>query len=163
MLKKILEGGLKALVGISAVFLAASVLLSTLNAISRSFFLSSFPWIEELCCYLAALVMFLMMPYLEFHDDQLSISFLDEKFKNNQIARQILFYIRGVVTIVFNGILIRAGYRVVVRNLGLGSASPVMKIPYGGLYSVVLVALALVVLYWVFHFFINEWRGNGHE
>ncbi len=161
-MRKILDGGLKVLVAISVVFLAASVALSTLNAISRSFFLTSFPWIEELCCYLAGLVMFLMMPYLEFTDDQLSISFLDEKFKNNQTARKILFYIRGFFTVLFNGILIRAGFRVVERNLNLGSASPVMKIPYGGLYTVVLAALVLVIVYWAFHIFINEWRGKPH-
>lgn len=163
MLNKILGGGVKGLTGISAAFLAVSVVLSTFNAVARSFFSSSYPWIEELCCYLAALMMFLMMPCLEFNDEQLSISFLDEKFKNNRIARQILFYIRGVVTVVFNGVLIRAGYKVVARNLQIGSASPVLKLPYGRLYTLVMAALILLIVYWIFHFFINEWRGRPNE
>lgn len=163
MLNKILGGGIKGLTGISAAFLAVSVVLSTYNAIARSFFSTSYPWIEELSCYLAALMMFLMLPCMEFNDEQLSISFLDEKFGNHQVARQILFYIRGVVTIALNGVLIRAGYRVVVRNLQLRSASPVLKLPYGRLYTVVLAALILLIVYWVFHFFINEWRGRSNE
>ena len=161
MLNKMLGGGVKGLAGISAVFLSVCVVLSTFNAISRSFLSSSYPWIEELSCYLASLIMFLMMPCLEWRDEQLSISFLDEKFKGNEIARQILFYIRGIVTVALNGVLIQAGYKVVVRNLQIGSASPVMKFPYGRLYTIVLAALILVIFYWIFHFFINEWRGRS--
>lgn len=110
-----------------AAMLAVSVVLTTVNALARSFFHMNFPWVEELCCYLAALMMFVMMPSLEFRDEQLSISFLDEKFKNNQVARQILFYIRGIVTVIFTGILINGGYKVVVRNLEIHSASPILR------------------------------------
>ena len=159
MIRKTLNGGLHTLVGIAAAMLAVSVVLTTVNALARSFFHMNFPW---LCCYLAALMMFVMMPSLEFRDEQLSISFLDEKFKNNQVARQILFYIRGIVTVIFTGILINGGYKVVVRNLEIHSASPILRMPFGWLYGIILATMVLVIVYWVAHLFINEWRGRGH-
>ena len=162
MIRKTLNGGLHTLVGIAAAMLAVSVVLTTVNALARSFFHMNFPWVEELCCYLAALMMFVMMPSLEFRDEQLSSSFLDEKFKNNQVARQILFYIRGIVTVIFTGILINGGYKVVVRNLEIHSASPILRMPFGWLYGIILATMVLVIVYWVAHLFINEWRGRGH-
>lgn len=163
MIRKTLNGGLHGMVGIAATMLAVSVVLTTVNALARSIFHTNFPWVEELCCYLTALMMFFMMPALEFRDDQLSISFLDEKFKNNQIARQILFYIRGVVTVIFTGILINGGYKVVTRNLEIGSASPILHFPFGWLYGIILITMVLIIVYWIAHLFINEWRGNRHE
>ena len=63
MIRKTLNGGLHTLVGIAAAMLAVSVVLTTVNALARSFFHMNFPWVEELCCYLAALMMFVMMPF----------------------------------------------------------------------------------------------------
>ncbi|MDR3294918.1 MAG: TRAP transporter small permease subunit [Clostridiales Family XIII bacterium] len=160
MLKKALNGGLTGLTAISVVFLAAAAILSTYNALARSFFSFSSPWIEELSCYLAALIMFLMAPRLEYMDEQLSISFLDEKLKAFPLGRRILFYIRGVLTLFLYAVLLRAGYKVVARNLQIGSKSPVLHVLYGQLYMIVLVALILVILYWVFHFFLKDWGGG---
>ena len=161
MLKTALNRGLLALTGISSLFIAVSAALSTYNALTRSFFAFSSPWIEELSCYLCALTMFLMAPRLEYLDEQLSISFLDEKLKSRPAWRRLIFYIRGVVTVCLYATLLRAGCNVVVRNLAIGSKSPVLQMPYGQLYMIVMLALILVIAYWAFHFFINrhiEWR-----
>ncbi|MDR1246936.1 MAG: TRAP transporter small permease [Clostridiales Family XIII bacterium] len=159
-LRMLLNGGLTGLMAISTVFLAVSALLSTYNAIARSFFSFSSPWIEELCCYLCALMMFLMMPRLEYFDDQLSISFLNEKLKNHPAGKKLIFCVRGVITVFLYGILLNAGYSVVVRNLLISSKSPVMKVPYGQLYTVVMITVVLVIIYWVFHFFLKNERGG---
>jgi TRAP-type C4-dicarboxylate transport system permease small subunit len=159
MLRTILDRGLLTLTAISAAFIAAAALLSTYNAVTRSFFSFSSPWIEELSCYLCALTMFLMTPRLEYHDEQLSISFLDEKLKTRPPLRKLIFYIRGVVSVFLYIILLRAGYSVVERNLAIGSRSPVLRMPYGYLYTLVMIAVILVIIYWVFHFFLKNGQG----
>jgi TRAP-type C4-dicarboxylate transport system permease small subunit len=159
-LKASLRGGLTALAAISMVFIAVSAVLSTYNAITRSFFAFSSPWIEELSCYLCALMMFLMAPRLEFNDEQLSISFLNEKLKDRPIGKKLIFHVRGAVTIFLYAVLLDAGYRVVVRNLAIGSKSPVLHAPYGYLYAVVMISMILVVVYWIFHFFMEK-EGEG--
>jgi TRAP-type C4-dicarboxylate transport system permease small subunit len=160
-LKTVLGWGLAGLAAISAVFIAVSALSSTYNAITRSFFAFSNPWIEELSCYLCALMMFLMAPRLEYLDEQLSISFLDEKLKAHTAARKLIFYIRGAVTVFLYAVLLNAGYRVVARNLSIGSKSPVLHMPYGWLYAIVMASMILVAVYWLFHFFLKNERGGN--
>jgi hypothetical protein len=35
-----------------------------------------------------------------------------------------------------------------------------MRLPYGQLYTVVMITVILVIIYWVFHFFIKNERGG---
>lgn len=106
----------------------------------------------------AVIIMYLMQPRLEYEDQQLSIAILDEKLKNNPIARRIIFYIRGGVTLFIYILLIKAGFDVVRVNAGTQSATPIMHLPYAVLYSIVIVLMILVIVYWVFHFFLKDWR-----
>ena len=162
-MRKTLTAALFGLCLIAAAILLVSTCLAAYNTIGRVAFTTSLAWIEELCCYSAGFIMFLMMPFLEYNDRQLSIAFLDERFKatGNVIGRKILFYIRGVVTIFAFCLLARSGYSTFMRNYMYGSKSPTLEFPYGALYFILFVCVILVIVFWVFHFFLKEWKQEG--
>ncbi len=157
MLRKTLDGGLRGFTYLSAILLSASTILSLINVITRSFLSFSTPWIEEISCYFVAIMMFIMIPVLEYKDDQLTISFLDEMLRKVPVARKIIFVFRGLVTIFFYVLLVKAGFSVVARNFEIVSATPILHIPYGWLYTIETGAFILVIVYWAFHFFLKDW------
>ena len=150
---------------IAAAILILSTILAAYNTIGRVAFTVSLAWIEELCCYSAGFIMFIMLPFLEYNDRQLSIAFLDERFKatGNLLGRKILFYIRGGVTVFAFVMLARAGYSTFTRNHMYGSKSPTLEFPYGTLYFILFICVVLVIIFWAFHFFLKEWPKEGGE
>jgi TRAP-type C4-dicarboxylate transport system permease small subunit len=158
-MRKGLEKTNVALCYLAAVILLLSTVLSVYNTIGRVMFMASFSWIEELCCYSAGFIMFIMCPFLEFNDRQLSIAFLEERFKNtgNLLGRKIIFYIRGIVTVFIFSLLARAGFSTFTRNLEINSKSPIMEWSYGVLYLILFVCVVLVIVFWAFHFFMKKW------
>lgn len=155
-MRKPLHMGTAVLTQISAVILLVCAILSAGNAISRYFFSVSSPFIEEFCTYGCVLLMFLMQPRLEYKDEQLSISVLDEKLAKFPAIRTVLFWFRGAVTLFIYFFIIRAGFEVIRMNVNNGASTPVMHFPYSILYGIVVAAMLLLVVYWIFHFFIND-------
>lgn len=158
MIRKPLEVGIFSLTSVSSVLLLVCTVLSTGNAVSRFAFSVSSPFVEEFCCIMAVIIMYLMQPRLEYKDEQLSIAILDEKLKGYPMARRVIFYIRGLVTLFIYVLLIKAGFDVVRVNAGTSSSTPVMHMPYAILYGIVVALLIVVVVYWLFHFFLKDWR-----
>jgi len=164
-MRKAISAALVALSIIAAATLFVSTVLSAYNTIGRVVFTTSLAWIEELCCYSAGYIMFLMLPFLEYNDRHLSIAFLEEKFKatGNVIGRRIIFYVRGAITVFVFCILARAGYNTFTRNFAINSKSPTMEFPYGVLYLGLFLCVVLVVVLWAFHFFLKKWETEGGE
>ena len=161
-MRKTLDRALLGLCLIAATILIVSTCLAAYNTIGRVAFTTSLAWIEELCCYSAGFIMFLMLPFLEYNDRQLSIAFLDEKFKaaGNIIGRKILFYIRGAVTIFAFYMLAKSGYATFTRNFMYGSKSPTLEFPYGILYLILFICVILVLFFWAFHLFLKQWKSK---
>ena len=155
-MRKAISGGLLGLSGISATILFVATVLAAYNSIARVFLNKGFTWIEELACYAAGFIMFLMLPVLEYKDQQLSIAFLDEKLKKYPKGRKLIFYVRGAVTIFIFALLVRSGLNVFLRNYSIGAKSPIMEFPYGTLYLILWICVILVIVLWIFHFFLKD-------
>jgi TRAP-type C4-dicarboxylate transport system permease small subunit len=163
-IKKILSIPVFVLSMIAAVVLFISTALTGYNTFARVLFTSSLAWIEELSCYFAGFIMFIMLPCLEYNDKHLSISFLDERFKakGKLTGRKILFYIRGAVTVFIFLILATSGFHTFMRNYAINAKSPTLMFPYGTLYLILFVCVVLTLVLWVFHFFLKQW-GDENE
>ncbi|MDR1571311.1 MAG: TRAP transporter small permease [Clostridiales Family XIII bacterium] len=165
-MRGILAKTISALGTAAAAVLFVSTILSAYNTVGRVLFTTSLAWIEELSCYAAGFIMFIMLPCLEYSDRHLSIAFLDEKFKaKGSIAgRRALFYVRGAVTVFIFLVLAAAGFRTFMRNYAIGAKSPTLEFPYGTLYLILFVCVALALALWAFHFFLKQWgEENGPE
>ena len=155
-MRKAISRALLGLSGISATLLFIATVLSAYNSFARVVLNTGVTWIEELACYVAGFIMFIMLPVLEYNDQQLSIAFLDEKLKKYPLGRKIIFWIRGIVTIVLYAILVRAGVGVFQRNFDIGAKSPILEFSYGTLYLILWICLVLVIVAWLFHFFLKD-------
>ena len=149
---------------IAATALLISTILSACNTIGRVAFTVSLAWIEELSCYSAGFIMFIMLQYLEYHDKHLSIAFLDERFRaaGNARGRQTLFYIRGAASVFIFLQLAAAGRNTFMRNYAIDARSPTLEFPYGALYLTLFMCVALTLAIWVFRFFLKQ-RGGENE
>ena len=147
---------------ISGFFLGVGAVLYTFNSITR-LFKYGVPWIEEYCIYTIVLMVFLMQARLEVRNQQLSISFLADKVKDNPVFSRILFTIRGIVTILVYAVLFWVGIKVIQQNLSYGVVSPILEFPMWIYFTAVETGLALVIVYWVVYLFSNKWEPGDEE
>lgn len=159
-IRRIFEFNLQIITWISAVILAISTVLSAINVFLRYGFDSSLVWADELSIYIVILMVFLFQPYLEYKDDQLSISVITEHFANKPIVLKIMYFIRMLITFVLYIVLIRSGFALISQNLMYQAATPVMRFPLWILSLIVTIGLILVLVYWIVKFLPDEKKGG---
>lgn len=81
-----------------------------------------------MCVYLIALMIFIAMGYLEYSDNHLTIDIFNTTVKN-PVIKKIVLYIRGIITLIFDGMLIRYGLIVTSAAYRYGSVTNEMQIP----------------------------------
>ena len=152
--QKILYHAMANLAG--AMMLCAAV-FACLNAISRYCFNHSFSWAEELCTYVCTLIVFLTFAWLETEDQQLCIDLLTSTVKNQKVLLA-LHILRGLVTLVITGLLIKYGLSAAATAFRLGTSTYVLKIPRFAMYCVVLFGYICVMLGWLSVILLNKGR-----
>lgn len=134
-----------------------AAVMACANFISRYFFHHSFSWAEEACTYMCTLVVFLAFAYLETEDQQLCIDLLTSTLKNKTVLL-ILYILRGIVTLLVTGILIKYGFASMLTAHKLGTVTYVLHLPRYVLYCVVLFGYACVMLGWLSVLLFNKGR-----
>lgn len=136
------------MLGICGVFIAAATLLAAVNAILRFTIGAGFAFSDELCVYLIATMVFVGMGYLEYTDNHLTIDIFNSTVKN-PVIKKIVLYIRGLVTIIFDGMLVYYGIKVTKTAFLRETVTNVMHMPRFIIYAVVTFSMAVALLSWV--------------
>lgn len=124
-----------------------STLLSTAGAISRYSFKMPIVWIDEICVYAILLMVFLIMPELEYSNNQLTISAILRFFGDR--GHTVLIFIRGVITMAASCILAYYGFVIAQRSIERMVLTPVIRFPKGIPYYIVASCFVLSVLVWI--------------
>lgn len=136
------------MLGVCGVFIAAATLLAAVNAILRFTIGAGFAFSDELCVYLIATMVFVAMGYLEFTDNHLTIDIFNSTVKN-PIVKKIVLYIRGLVTIIFDGVLIYYGIKVTRTAILRETVTNVMHLPRYIIYGIVTFSMIVALLSWI--------------
>ena len=136
------------MLGICGVFIAAATLLASINAVLRFTRGAGFGFSDEMCVYLIALMVFVGMSYLEFTDNHLTIDIFNTTVKN-PVIKKVVLYVRGIITLVFDGMLIYYGITVTRAAYKYGSVTNVMQIPRFYIYGIVTVSMIVAFASWI--------------
>lgn len=136
------------MLGICGVFVAVASFLASINAILRFTKGAGFAFSDEMCTYLIALMVFLAMGYLEYTDNHLTIDIFNSSVKN-PVIRKVVLYCRGIVTMVFDGMLIYYGITVTKTAYIRETVTNVMQIPRCYIYGIVTASMIVAFATWV--------------
>ena len=151
---------MKGLVKVNRVFFAVSVFLlcgstviAIINAITRKFFpgLGGFTWAEELSAYLAALMLFIGVAYLELTDNHLSIGVIKSAMKEGPRKTSVLRIarvFRGILTLVILCIIIRYGFVVLINMVERGMVTYALRVTKAYFFVPMLIGFAMAVAVW---------------
>lgn len=142
---------------IAGFMVLTAALFACFNVICRKGFDYSFAWAEELCTYICTLVVFITFAWLETEDQQLCIDLVTSTVKNKTVLL-VLYVLRGIVTMVITGILIRYGISAMLTAFNLGTVTYVLKLPRYIMYAVVNFGYICVMLGWVSVLLLNKGR-----
>lgn len=136
------------MLGICGVFIAAATLLASINAILRFTIGAGFTFSDELCVYLVATMVFIAMGYLEFTDNHLTIDIFNSTVKN-PVIKKVVLYLRGIVTLIFDGMLIGYGIKVTKTAYLRETVTNVMHMPRFIIYAIVTFSMLVAFLSWI--------------
>ena len=136
------------MLGICVVFIAAATLLASINAILRFTIGAGFTFSDELCVYLVATMVFIAMGYLEFTDNHLTIDIFNSTVKN-PVIKKVVLYLRGIVTLIFDGMLIGYGIKVTKTAYLRETVTNVMHMPRFIIYAIVTFSMMVAFLSWI--------------
>ena len=140
----------------AVLFFAATVLTST-NAILRYVFNYTIFGSEELSSYIVLVMSFLMFPIMEAENKHLTIDMFVNS-RANQKFKDVVFVLRGLVTMGLIGIVTYYGWRVTSTAIMYHSASPALHIPKSLLFGVTTVSFAFVIVAWIAIIVFNKRR-----
>ena len=140
---------------VAGVFLGISVFFATINAFVRYGLGSSFPWAEEFCTYLVVILVFLVQPWLEAADEQLTIGILGSRLKNEAL-KKVIFIVRGIITVVIFYYLVQFGIYVAEKAYVNKTVTYVLQFPRYILYAITTGIFGLVIVEWLAVIFLNK-------
>ncbi len=140
----------------AAIFLFATA-LTAINAITRYCFHYVIFGSEELCTYSVLIMSFLMFPIMEAEDKHLSVDIFSTNVKN-QTFKEIVFVIRGFITMGLFAILIYYGYKVTATAAKYASASPTLQMPKDIVFGITTASFVFAILGWICIIFFNKRR-----
>lgn len=143
------------LVSAAAVLLGVSTILATVNAFCRKFLLISIPWSEELCTYCVVIAVFLVIPYLELKDKQLSIGLLGSVVKSQKFLK-VVFLIRGVFITLLGVIIVKFGINSTQAAHASNVMTYVLKWPKSIFFAIAVGCFALAIISWISIFALNK-------
>jgi len=142
------------LFAVSALLLGVSTLMTFLNAVLRRGFSFSFVWSEEFCTYCIVIGVFLALPFLEVHDNQLSIGLLNSIIKNKKVLKGI-FLLRGAVIIVVSYIVGIYGVAAAQAAVQAHTETYVLRWPKSILYFIAVAGFWMAIVAWI-TIFLNK-------
>lgn len=136
------------MLGICGTFIAIATFLASINAVLRFTKGSGFDFSDEMCVYLIALMVFLAMGYLEYTDNHLTIDIFNTSVKN-PVVKKIVLYCRGIITMIFDGMLIYYGITVTRTAYVRETVTNVMQIPRCYIYGIVTASMIVAFASWI--------------
>jgi len=131
---RILEGGRRVvawvssvLSWVSAVFLAAAVLLATVNVVLRYFFRAPIPWADEGITLSLVGMVTLVLPLVEFRGEHLRVTLFERMCPPK--VRLALAWLSWALTIVVTAYLTVVGWAVASTNHRLATTTPALGLP----------------------------------
>lgn len=160
MIEKFIHGQkvlYNAMAKIAGFFVMGAALMACVNVISRYGFHHSFDWAEELCTYIIVLVVFQTFAWLETEDQQLCIDLITSVVKNQKVLL-FLHVLRGILTLIITGLLVKYGWDSMMTAYRLGTSTYVLLIPRYIMYIFVLFGYVCVMLGWLSVLLLNKGR-----
>lgn len=144
----------RAMFTVSAFLLAASVFVSFFNAMVRRFFagIGGFTWAEEFSAYCCVLMLFIGTAYLEMTNQHLRIGVIQFLVKNEKafkIVDHATRILRGVLTVVLLGVVLRYGFVVLQHMYSTNMLTYAMGLPKLYFFMAMLVGFAMTIVIWV--------------
>jgi TRAP-type C4-dicarboxylate transport system permease small subunit len=140
---------------VAAVLLGFSAALAFFNAVGRGFFSFNFSGSEELSTYAVVIAVFFAIPYLELHDEQLSVNILSMVIKNKTVLK-IMFFLRAVLTLLILFILVKYGIAAAQSAFVAGTETYALRWPKYLFFSVAVAGAAMGILSWLTIIFFNK-------
>ena len=138
----------RAMLTIAGIFCLLSTLLNCVNVFLRYVLNRPLNIADELSLYLVVVMVFVCMPFLELHDDQLCISTILSIVKSDK-WRRVLVYVRGVVTLALTAVMAVVGFDVAKRSYDRNVITAVLRLPKGMLYGIVAVCFIIAAISWI--------------
>ncbi len=142
-----------------------SVLLMSMTAvlfsqiIARYLFGGGLSWSEELVRYMCVWTIFLGSTCAAKDGSQISVTVLDEILKG--IPKKILGIIQSLLVVVYGALLTWIGF--IVLEVAKVQKSPNMLIPMNIVYSVIPIAMIIMLIHLVTVFLQNNFTKESHE
>lgn len=140
---------------IASFMLFAATLIVVVDAVLRYTGFGGFTWAAEASNILVIVMVYLMMPYMEFNDKQLSVGVLTNLVKNGTVLR-IITLVRGLVTLVLSGVLIVNFIKLCERAVRYNYKTTVIEIPRVYLFAIITFSLIFVVVAWLGVIFLKK-------
>jgi len=128
--------------------------MTFINAFSIKAFSFGFVWSEELCTYCIVIGVFLALPFLEVHDNQLSIGLLNSIIKSKK-ALKAIFLLRGLVIIAISCIVGIYGVSAAMAAVRAHTETYVLRWPKSILYFIGVAGFWLAIVSWI-TIFLNK-------
>lgn len=150
-----IDGVNNVLAYIASFMLLASTLIVVVDAALRFVGFGGLTWAAEASNILVILMVYLMMPYMEFNDKQLSVGILTSLVKN-KVALKIITLIRGLVTLALSGVLVVNFIKLCKKAIKYHYVTTVIELPRIYLFGIITACLILVVLSWLGVIFLKR-------
>jgi TRAP-type C4-dicarboxylate transport system permease small subunit len=101
------------------------------------------------------ILVFLVQPWLEAADEQLTIGILGSRLKNEAL-KKVIFIVRGIITVVIFYYLVQFGIYVAEKAYVNKTVTYVLQFPRYILYAITTGIFGLVILEWLAVIFVNK-------
>ena len=141
---------------VACLFFIATALTS-FNAIARYVFKYVIFGSEELCTYIVLVIAFLMFPIMDAENRHLKIDIFANSSASQKL-KDVIYIIRGVISIGICGTLAFYGWRAVDIATKYQSKSSTLRIPKNVMFGLAAVSFVIAVLSWIFILLFNKRR-----
>lgn len=129
---------------ISEIILAALIIITIVGTLTRYFLRMPFTWIEEFQLACVVWIVFLAGSAAFHEKAHVAIEMVVDLLPKN--VQKILNLLIGIVVLVVLAYVIRTSWAYLDVFFRSGRTTPILKIPYAGVYGIVPVACVLMVL-----------------
>jgi C4-dicarboxylate transporter DctQ subunit len=148
-IKKLSSALVNVELSVAAVLLFALMVIAFMQVMCRFVIRYSIPWAEEACRFTLIWFCFLACPALFIRKKATSVDLVAETLERRLHIKMSI--VLDVIIIAFWAIFGRYTLRLINKAITSGQVSTILKLPYAGIYSVMLVCAVLCI----FHVFVN--------
>ena len=157
MMLKGFRGMFTVLRWIAACMFFVATVITSINAVTRYIFSYVIFGSEELCSYTVLIMAFLMFPIMESEDRHFKVEIFESGVKNRKL-KEIVYAIRGLITMGICGTVAFYGWRVTAVAHRYQSTSPTLHMPKDIVFGITTASFVFAVLGWICILLFNKRR-----